>query len=455
MNVEIKHKPLEKFFSLSDHFRWILLVIVTALFVAVIYPSLVVTHHAYKLGDVAEKDIKAPQDFFIEDQEATAVKRKQAVESVLTVYDHDTTVLGLLVDNVNQAFTSVRALIANPPSEIPPASGDEAPADTSLSSDATTPAPTQETIPTDPIRAYKPAFEAQMGIAISEGAYTILEKEAFSTEVSDLIVKILTAVIENGVVANKEILLRESSKGIVLRNIPDKTERFEQRLKQFYGLDQSKTMVRIIGQPLLAPLNYNLRNLIVDVVQRLIQPNITLNKSETAERRKKAAETIKPILYQIKAGEMLLREGERVNEIQLIKLNASQDRKDEQNVHFRSIGAAIILFCMLLIAYTLYIKPNSAFNRYLNKNLLCLATLFSLYIILVKISARFAELLAITPPLFYSRCMHDLWDPFSLGSHDCLSVYGPGNCPALCSDCFHVHGDHFPGSLGNIHLLFV
>ena len=405
MNVEIKHKPLEKFFSLNDHFRWLLLVLITAFFVAVIYPSLVVTHHTYTLGDVAEKDIKAPQDFFIEDQEATAAKRKQAVDSVLTVYDHDTTVRDALVANVDQAFASVRTLIANPPEPTSPVTEAPSPA-VETTSEQGAPAAVESTAMAELLRAYKPAFEGQMGIAISDGAYNILENEGFSAEVSDLIVKILSEILENGVVANKEILLRESDKGIVLRNIPDKTERFEQRLKQYYGLDQSKTMVRIIGQPLLAPLNYNLRNLIVDVVQRLIQPNITLNKSETAERRKNAAEAIKPILYQIKAGEMLLREGERVTEIQLLKLNASQNRQDEQNVHFQSIGAALILFCMLLIVYTLYVKTNTAFNRYLNKNLLCLATLFSFYIILVKISARFAELLAITPPYFIpDACM--------------------------------------------------
>jgi len=403
MNANIKHKSLDKFFSLSDHFRWILLILVTGVFMVIIYPNLVVTRHTYQLGDVAEKDIKAPQDFFIEDHQATETKRKLAVSSVLTVYDHDTTVLGHLVEHVNQAFAAVHTILEMPLAGEPAAAtGDALPMAGSSPDESAVPDAAAAS-KADPLLEHKPVFEEQIGIAISDGAYKILEKEAFSSDIADLIVKILTEILENGVVANKEILLRESEKGIVLRDIPDKTERIEQKLRQFYGLDQSKTMVRIIGEPLLTPLNYNLRNLVVDVVQRLIQPNITLNKSETAERRKKTAEAIKPILYQIKAGEMLLREGERVTEVQLLKLNASQTQADTENVHFRSIGAALMLLCLLLIAYTLYIRSNSAFNRYLNKNLLCLATLFSLYIVLVKISARFSDLLAITPPFFISN----------------------------------------------------
>ena len=42
-----------------------------------------------------------------------------------------------------------------------------------------------------------------------------------------------------------------------------------------------------------------------------MQPNITLNRSETELRKLRAAAEIKPVLYKIKQGEMLLREGEQ------------------------------------------------------------------------------------------------------------------------------------------------
>jgi len=86
----------------------------------------------------------------------------------------------------------------------------------------------------------------------------------------------MTEIFDNGVVANKELLLDKHGNGIILRDIRSRTERVETSLKSFYGIDQAKTMVRIIGQPLLKNVSYTLRNLIVDFSQRLIQPNITL-----------------------------------------------------------------------------------------------------------------------------------------------------------------------------------
>ena len=110
MNIDKKKKSLNKFLGSSDYFRWGILSGITILFIVILYPSLVVTKHSYNLGDVAERDIKAPQDFFIEDMEATGKKRKQAIEGVLTVYDHDTTLLSKLTFRINQAFVDLRTV---------------------------------------------------------------------------------------------------------------------------------------------------------------------------------------------------------------------------------------------------------------------------------------------------------------------------------------------------------
>ena len=68
-----------------------------------------------------------------------------------------------------------------------------------------------------------------------------------------------------------------------------KKERIAGNLNQFYGLNQAKAIVRTIGQPYLQDLDYTLKNLVIDFVQELLQPNITLNRSETQERKNKIA----------------------------------------------------------------------------------------------------------------------------------------------------------------------
>ncbi|MEZ4578061.1 MAG: hypothetical protein R2875_08630 [Desulfobacterales bacterium] len=60
----------------------------------------------------------------------------------------------------------------------------------------------------------KPEFEKILGIPVNNGAYSILEKEKFSEHISGLIVDILSKILRNGVVASKDLLLRENEKGL-------------------------------------------------------------------------------------------------------------------------------------------------------------------------------------------------------------------------------------------------
>ncbi|NJL58526.1 MAG: hypothetical protein HC887_01620 [Desulfobacteraceae bacterium] len=185
----------------------------------------------------------------------------------------------------------------------------------------------------------KPQFEKTIGVYVDDGAYLMLERNEFSKMISDMMIRILSEILENGVVGNKEILLREGeSVGIIVRTLSSKKEIVFTDLKRYYSPEQAKSMVRIISQPLIREIPYSLHNLIADMTQRLIQPNLTLNRNETEERRKKAADAVKPILYKIKAGEMIIREGERVSEGHLRKLRALRSQTVGKNTLARNMG---------------------------------------------------------------------------------------------------------------------
>jgi putative nucleotidyltransferase with HDIG domain len=367
--------------------RWGILVLSTILFVIILYPSLVITKHHYNLGDVVERDIKAPEDFFIEDQAATEKNRQQAVAGVLTVYDYDANLANTLKRNVEQAFGDIRTLIES--------------AQNNRFQETDSQAASPEMTPEDKnrllealIREKQGQFEETIGISVSKGAYQALAKEKFSKNTASLIVKILTRILANGVVTNKEILLKEQEKGIILRDVVTKKEKIEVNLNQFYGLNQAKAMVRTIGQPDFQDLDYTLKNLVVDFVQELIQPNITLNRNETQERQNKIAAEIKPVLYKIKAGEMLLREGARVTELDLLKLKALQTQTRKERILLSSLGAALLLMCLSIATYILHFNDHSLAAGYHTKNLILIASLALTFFFLAEISASFSKLLS-------------------------------------------------------------
>jgi putative nucleotidyltransferase with HDIG domain len=372
--------------------RWGILVLSTILFIIILYPNLVITKHQYNLGDVVERDIKAPEEFFIEDQAATEKNRQQAVAGVLTVYDYDANLAATLKHNVEQAFGDMRTLIESSQSEKSP------PLDDPAEPAAMAPEDKNRLLETL-IREKQNQFEATIGMSVSKGAYQALAKEKFSKNIANLIAKILTKILANGVVTNKEILLKEQDKGIILRDVATKKEKIEVNLNQFYGLNQAKAMVRTIGQPDFQNLDYTLKNLVVDFVQELIQPNITLNRNETQERQNKIASEIKPVLYKIKAGEMLLREGARVSEFDLLKLKALQTQARKEQILLRSLGAAMLLMCLAIATYILHFNDHNQMANYTTKNLFLIASLALTFFFLAEISASFSELLAQNSPL--------------------------------------------------------
>ncbi|NOX34850.1 MAG: HDIG domain-containing protein [Deltaproteobacteria bacterium] len=358
----------KKILSTSPYVLWLLLILITVLFTIAYYPKQSQISYSYNIGDVAKRDIKAPKNFFVEDKEATNLKKNEVKESVKIVYDFDANLIKKISSDIDAAMKIPRRLFLNPDGQ------------------AIEPEPTFAIV-----LGTKPLFEEKLGIEISKGAYLIFYKNQFSSDISRKIKAIINKILTNGIVANKEILLKEAHKGIILRTISSKEERTVNNLKIFYGPDQAKAMVRIEGQPILKNINYNLSNLIVDLCQRLLLPNITLNKNETEKRTREAEAKIKPILYKIKAGEMILREGERVDKVQLVKLLALQEQVEEKDIFISSTGIASITFLSLLVVYLLFLKDHKKLRTSHNKHILFLALGLVLYLTFAKLSTYIAQ----------------------------------------------------------------
>ncbi len=331
-----------------------ILVSVTVLSTLILFPQLLILHEPYRVGDIADKNIKATADLIIEDKAATEQKRIQARKEVLTVYDYDRALLIQLIKRIEDAFNRPRS---------------------------------------------KADFEKTLGLEVSQGAYALLEKEGFSKRIPALIINILSQILNNGVVSNKEMLLKENERGIVLKTLDTASEEIERNLKHFYGIDQSKAMVRIIGEPLLKDIDYTLVNLIVDFTQRLIRPNITINRSETEKRRKEAEASVKPIFYQIKKGEMILREGERVTPVHLVKLKMLREQTGTTQVFEKGIGTGLIILTLLAILYLIQLKYQREILYDQKKNLVFIGGIVVIFLLILQLTVTLAQTMVPNAPV--------------------------------------------------------
>ena len=99
----------------SNYVRFGLVFSVTIVFTFILYPNLISFDHTYSIGDVAESNIKAPFDFFVEDEQATEEKRQSVLQDVITVYDNNSTLGDTLVMDINKGFAELRKLLEEVP----------------------------------------------------------------------------------------------------------------------------------------------------------------------------------------------------------------------------------------------------------------------------------------------------------------------------------------------------
>ena len=363
-----------------------MLAVFTLLFAFILFPHSGPSTFTYKLGDIAKKDIKASKDFFIQDKEATELNRDLAVKSVLTVYDHNTILSNELSQRIRKVFGEYRAIFDE--KETTNLTNSSAtPNDDSNTSISAAGIP--ETSPHALVWAKKPLFEQKLGLKVSKETYQSLEKKKFSIEIENLICQILFQVLDNGIVANKEILRRNLEKGITLVNVANKEEKVVQNLKKFYGLDQAQEVARIIAEPLFKNVDYEIRGIVVDFTLRLLQPNITLNRSETEERKKRAESEIGVTLFRVKAGEMILREGDRVSQTQLVRLKEMMNENEKSRIGatLKNTGVALIVILLLATMYAMNLMPRNEKPPTHNKNILFIISILAGFLFIAKISA--------------------------------------------------------------------
>ena len=71
-------------------------------------PASLSLQHTYRVGEVADFDIKASQDILVEDKIATDLRRQEAGASVLSVYDFDEKTAFDLQKKIHQGFQIMR-----------------------------------------------------------------------------------------------------------------------------------------------------------------------------------------------------------------------------------------------------------------------------------------------------------------------------------------------------------
>jgi len=319
---------------------WIYLIILSGTISFLIFPNLlVISKEEYSLGDVANKDIKASHDFDVEDKELTKQRRDEAVKSYLFVYDFDRSG-AYLGDRMKESFSYGRTELDHILSiELEPA------------------------LRSEKLGELRDKFFELVGITGDPALFDQLVKNSFSSQIKNSVLDAVNQILEKGVVGSKTVLMTQKEKGIILRDIDTQKELKVDDLDRFYNLEDARQHVsQIIDQHIINKDGSEIVGTTGLFAKLVIRPNITFNKRETELRKEEARISVKPIYFKVKKGEMIIREGEKINPTHLLKLETEARLKRNPPIPGMALSMAVMIGILLALSYVVVLRRANAFK---------------------------------------------------------------------------------------------
>ena len=340
----------------NGNFQRVMIAIGCAVIVAlVLSPTFRPSPKEYNVGDIALRDISATRDLLVEDEASTEKRRQDAADMVLPVYDYDPNVLQEVEDNVTQAFAILGDLIT---------------ADHQASESRET---------------ERRQIEEKLGIKLRSNQWAILEKQ-FDPSLAKEILRLARPVLKAGIVADRRFLEEEPNSGFTMRNIVDHEEKKDDNPGAVMDLDMARQSIKQGSENLIQTRGRTFYYLVSEAAESLIRPTLTFNLKETEDRKAQAAESVAPVYFSVKKGEMIVREGDPIQADDLIKLRAFEALQTRVNTPLMITGWILVVFLILMILYD-FSTENIRKITPTTKDLLFLALIIVGTALLLRVSA--------------------------------------------------------------------
>jgi putative nucleotidyltransferase with HDIG domain len=318
--------------------RLLILVLMSLIISVLLFPDIFDRPMSYKPGDVSQKDIKATRDLLIENDELTEKNGVEAAEAVPSVYDFDPDASDLVL-KLKEAMSEARETYfsASPQDKTSAGKADRETAEAEKEERRT-------------LAQYQ--FFQTLEISRDQKLFGDLAKNKFAVEIEENASDLLTQVFSKGIVGNTMILMSQQQKGITLINLQTGEQSLVTDLSRFYSIEGAKSYIRSLKEDIREKTGSSTyANNSVNLAISLIRTNVTSNGRETLLRKEVARQAVKPSFYQIKTGEMLIREGERIEPEHLVKLSAENKLLDEKDTLKRVPGMAALIAVLFTSIY--------------------------------------------------------------------------------------------------------
>jgi putative nucleotidyltransferase with HDIG domain len=317
--------------------RVAVLLVLSLLLALILSPRISEPQRKYLVGDVARENVKAIGEFLVEDVETTGKKQQELMTQVPPVFD----LQEQLGEEVQQRLQKAMDYMRRVSQDAVAASG------VSAKGKAKPMAPYKVMLD------HKPEFDRLLGVVVPKPTFHLLAKAEFSPYLEAMVSQVTGQFLRQGVISSRA-LLKPEPREILVRRLPSRQEAVERPPFPFIELDEGRKSAAGYCRDVAVEVSPADRWLVCDLTQLLLVPNVSPNWAETHERQQARLQELKPVYFKVKRGEMLVREGERITPLHLVKLQA------QTKIYPRSRGVLIFLGLFFILAVLLGVSYQLA-----------------------------------------------------------------------------------------------
>lgn len=335
--------------------RLTLLLVTTLILTFLIIPDQHIIKTQYKAGEIATADVRANHDYLVEDRKLTEEKQAEAAATVAAMYDLDKGVADTIIQRLRKGFAFLATARNGDPDR----------------------------------KQLRRGLSELIGVEVNQQELGALLRIRNENQFVDDVSRVLKQIYRQQVIIDQSSFMADRFNGITLHGVngeslpesalPEEPLELENARKLVYGMKSST-----LATPGLESA--------AGLVGRMIRPSLVFNHDRTEKKRGGARHAVNPVLIQIKRGEMIARDGDRITAEQEMKLSAIAAETSLAGRISMGIGVMGIVLVLLYFPYRFARKNIRKFNPSY-KDLFLLAVLTVIHFILLKM------LYSITTPL--------------------------------------------------------
>ncbi|MBU4310128.1 HDIG domain-containing protein [bacterium] len=346
--------------------RWLLALGLFLILALISSPLLTIPRPKLKIGDIAPRDIKAPQELSVIHKGITLKRQEEEASKVRPVYDFNTRLIEELKSKVSLIFEGVKRV-----------RGEE------LS-----------------LEEKSALLDEELAIKLSEKTRITLLSYSKPDRLKNQIIALLQTIIQEKIVDNSELFATKIKGGIEVRTSEGK-EILLLKKEGIYTPSEAKRLLEARCQELF-PDNRFLRNAGYEVAGKLLIPNFRYDDKATREKQRKARESIPPVISLFKKGQIIVEGGKLITEDQLLALETLWQTTTKRTFPI-IIGRALIIL-VLMAGIGFYLRRYQA-GVLKNNVLLSVLGLIVILMLLLTKALTFTDLSGYFIPVAFATIL--------------------------------------------------